>query len=82
MLLKRCVFKCLLKVAVEAMSRSDCGKLFHALWLATENAFKPMHHSHQFRYLGSLMSENGYCEKVTYNWLIEWVGFNVPPDTL
>jgi len=45
MLLKRCVFKCLLNVVVEVMSRSDCGKkrkLFHALGPATVNALEPM----------------------------------------
>ena len=42
MLLKRCVFKCLLKVAVEVVSRSDCGRLFHALGPATEKALEPM----------------------------------------
>jgi len=30
------VFKCLLKVAVEVVSRSDCGRLFHALGPVTE----------------------------------------------
>ena len=42
MLLKRCVFKCLLKVAVEVVSHSDCGRLFHDLGPATEKALEPM----------------------------------------
>ena len=42
MLLKRCVFKCLLKVAVDVVSRSDCGRLFHALGPATEKALEPI----------------------------------------
>ena len=42
MLLKRCVFKCLLKVAVEVVSRSNCGRLLHALGPAAEKALEPM----------------------------------------
>jgi len=42
MLLKRCVFKCLLNVAVNVESRSDCGRLFYALGPATEKALEPM----------------------------------------
>ena len=42
MLLKRCVFKCFLKVAVDVVSHSDCGRLFHALGPATEKALEPM----------------------------------------
>ena len=42
MLFKRCVFKCLLKVAVEVVSCSDCGRLFDALGPATEKALEPM----------------------------------------
>jgi len=42
MLIKRCVFKCLVKVAVDVVSRSDCGKLLHALGPATEKALEPI----------------------------------------
>jgi len=42
MLLKRCVFKCLLNVIVEVLSHSDCGKLFHALGPAAKKALEPM----------------------------------------
>jgi len=35
MLLKRRVIECHLNDSVEVMSRSDCGKLFHALGPAT-----------------------------------------------
>ena len=33
---------CVLKVAVKVVSRSDCGRLFHALGPATEKALEPV----------------------------------------